>query len=124
MNDTVLYEFGTNIEEHRRSGEMIVAAALKAVAMFWNQLAVLHREEDRDFLADRRLAAMRLALAERLDVMAHAVTGKIDFEKTDTARIVDAEVLASPRYGEYVHNTTARFEELQAMLAELNVQPV
>ncbi len=124
MNDTVLYEFGANIEEHRRSGEMIVAAALKAVAMFWNQLAVFHREEDRDFLGDRRLAAMRLSLADRLDIMAQAVTGKTGFEKTDTLKVVDAEVLASPRYGEYAHNTTARFEELQTLVADLNMQPV
>ena len=124
MNDTVIYEFGANIEDHRRSGEMIVAAALKAVAMFWNQLAVFHREEDRDFLDDRRLAALRLKLADRLDVMAPAVIGKIGFEKTDTLRILDADVLASPRYGEYAHNTTVRFEELQTLVADLNMQPV
>jgi hypothetical protein len=31
---------------------------------------------------------------------------------------------SSPRYGEYAHNTTARFEELQALVADLNMQPV
>jgi hypothetical protein len=94
------------------------------VAMFWNQLAVFHREEDHDFLDDRRLAAMRLSLADRLDVMARAVVAKIGFEKTDTLTIVDAEVLASPRYGEYAHNTTERFEKLQTLVADLNMQPV
>jgi multidrug resistance protein MdtO len=92
--------------------------------MFWNQLVVLHREEDRDFLDDRRLSEMRHKVAERLDAMASAVTGRTAFESTAAAQLVDPQVIASPRYGDYVHNSTARFEELQALVVELNEQPV
>jgi multidrug resistance protein MdtO len=122
LNDAVVYEFGVNRDEHRRSSEIIVATALKAVSIFWNQLVILHRDEDRDFLEEKRLADMRQRLAERIDIMADAVARKTTFEPA--AQLVDPEVLSSPRFGEYASNSTARFFELQAMVVDLNQQPV
>ena len=122
LNDAVVYEFGVNRDEHRRSSEIIVATALKAVSIFWNQLVILHRDEDRDFLEEKRLADMRQRLAERIDIMADAVARKTTFEPA--AQLVDPELLSSPRFGEYASNSTARFFELQAMVVDLNQQPV
>jgi multidrug resistance protein MdtO len=124
MNDAVRYEYGANRAEYQRSGEIIVTAALTSVAMFWNQLTVLHRPRDRDFLEDKDLALMRNRVADQVEAMAGAVVQKNSFERVETATIMDACVIASPRYGDYAHNTTARFEELQALVADLNAQPV
>jgi hypothetical protein len=65
---------------------------------------------------------MRHKLAERIDVMADAVAQKTAFEPA--VQLADPEVLNSPRFGEYAYNTTARFSELQAMVTDLNQQPV
>ena len=59
MNDTILYEFGVDREKHAREGKSILRVALKAVPFFWNQLAVLHHEQDRDFLVEPGLIEMR-----------------------------------------------------------------
>jgi multidrug resistance protein MdtO len=119
LNDAVAYEFGAGREEHVRAGEMILRAALRAVPFFWNQLAVLHHERDRDFLFQPGLIEMRRRLAAQMDVMAEAVLEKTTFTPVTAADLVDPFLLVSPRYGEYAANTVARHEELQSLVSDL-----
>jgi multidrug resistance protein MdtO len=113
LNDNVLFEFGTDREEQIRSGEKILGAALAAVPFFWNQMAVLHHEEDRDFVTEPALVEMRGKVAAKIDAMADAVAGGKSFEPFAARSLADSEALASPRFGEYAGNTIAGLEELQ-----------
>jgi len=119
MNDTIIYEFGVDRDQHSREGETILRVALKAVPFFWNQLSVLHNERDRDFLAEPGLTAMRSGIAAHLDVMADAVARQSTFASIRTESLVDPSLLLSPRYGEYVRNTVAAHEELQTGVAAM-----
>jgi multidrug resistance protein MdtO len=120
MNDTVEYEFGVDRELHLHSSHAILRAAFVAVAMFWNQLVVLHSAEDEDFLRDPRLIEMRRAFAGELNTMADVVAQKTNYKPALASSSSDGTILDHPRYGEYVRNTVNRFGELQAIVLSLN----
>lgn len=119
MAETVEYEFGVDRKEHERSSHVIIGIALTSTALFWNQFAFLHREQDIDFLTQPALTEMRRNLADRIDAMAAAVVEKAPLP---TARIpiVDASLPDDGRYGEYVRNSVARYEELWAAVSNLS----
>jgi multidrug resistance protein MdtO len=119
MNDAVDYEFGVDREEHVHTSVMILRTSLTAGGIFWNQFAVLHSEEDRDFLVEPALVQMRQKLAENIDAMAEAVIQKTDFPMPPAEDFARLDILQSPRYGEYSNNAIARFEELQAFTSML-----
>jgi multidrug resistance protein MdtO len=98
---------------------MILWAALGAVPFFWNQLAVLYNEEDRDFLTEPGLIEMRRKAAARLDAMAGAVVDGTGLAPVQAASLANPDLLASPRYGEYARNTLAAYEELQGRVLAL-----
>ncbi len=123
MNDTIEYEFGIDRIQHKHAGETILRASLTAVAFFWNGYAVLHREQDRDFLAEPGLIHMRSILAEGMDAMAQSVTSKTDFTTIKPEAMIDRSLLTHPRFGEYVQNSIARFDELQNFVVQLRTQP-
>jgi multidrug resistance protein MdtO len=119
LNDAVPYEFGVERDLHTRAGNTILTAALTAIALFWNQLAVLDREDDRDFLTEPELIRMRQQLAEHLDMLATAIASKTPSPVFATGTLVDSTILKSPRYGEYASNAITRFRELEEILANL-----
>jgi multidrug resistance protein MdtO len=123
MNDTIEYEFGVDRTEHKRAGEIILRAALAAVAFFWNQFAVLHSEQDRDFLTEPALRHLRSALADGLDAMAQSVTRKTNLAVIHPETLIDPSLLTHPRYGEYVQHSIARFGELQNFVIQLRSEP-
>ena len=55
--------------------------------------------------------------------MAQSVTHKTDFATIQPAALIDHSLLTHPRYGEYVQNSIARFDELQNFVAQLKNQP-
>jgi multidrug resistance protein MdtO len=122
MNDTVDYEYGVNRELHKRVSQAILKAGLTAVALFWNQLAVVHRVTDRDFTTHPDLMEMLQKLGDHMDAMADAVAEKKFPENVPAASFVNASLLANPRYGEYTRNTVARYDELQATVCSLGVE--
>ncbi len=122
MNDTIVYEFGVDRDQHGREGETILQVALKAVPFFWNQLAVLHNEQDQDFLAEPGLIAMRRGIAAHLDAMAQAVAERSTFPSMNAESLVEPSLLRSPRYGEYVRQTVAAHQELQTGVAALLIR--
>ena len=119
MGEAVEYEFGVDRKEHERSSQMIIGTALTSIALFWNQFAFLHREQDIDFLTQPALGEMRHNLADRIDAMATAVVEKTPLPVTSTP-IVDTSLLHDSRYGEYVRNSVARYEELRAAVSNLS----
>jgi multidrug resistance protein MdtO len=122
MSESVEYEYGVNREQHTRSSEMILRAALTAVALFWNQLAVMHNEKDEDFQTQPGLIEMRRKLAENMDELADAVVQRKLISPTDAGVSVDPALAANPRYGEYAHNSIDRYEELRAIVSGLSVE--
>ena len=123
MNDTIDYEFGVDRRQHAHAAETILRAALAAVAFFWNQFAVLHNEQDRDFLTEPVLLHLRSILAEGMDAMARSVAHKTDFTTIHPEALIDHNLLSHQRYGEYVRHSIARFDELQNFVAQLRTQP-
>ena len=121
LNDTVEYEFGVDIAQHRKSSETALAAALTSVAFFWNQFAVLHRLEDYDFVTQPKLMEMRKRMAEGLEKMSLSVTEKTDYEEEFPADVLDTKILTSSRYGEYARNSVDRYEELERMVKKLRI---
>jgi multidrug resistance protein MdtO len=119
MNDTVVYEFGVDREEHSRASEAILRTALSVVPFFWNQLAVLHNERDRDFLTEPGLVEMRRRAAAQMDAMAAAVVGRATYVPLPGEGLADPSLPGSPRYGEYVRNTVARLGELAGLVSSL-----
>ncbi len=123
MNDTIEYEFGVDRTQHKHAGEIILRAGLAAVAFFWNQFAVLHNEQDRDFLTEPALRNLRSALADGLDAMAYSSIHKTDFVIIHPETLLDPSLLSHSRYGEYVQNSIARFDELQNLVVQLKAEP-
>jgi multidrug resistance protein MdtO len=120
MNDAVQYEYGADRERQMHTSETILRAALTSVALFWNQLAVLHDERDRDFITQPGLVELRAKLAEQMDAMGDAVAQAADFRGVNAALFAAPADLHSPRYGEYVQNAVSRYQELQAVIATLD----
>jgi multidrug resistance protein MdtO len=119
MNDTIEYEFGVDRSLHAHTGQTILRAALTLVAFFWNQFAVLHREEDRDFLTQQELIAMRRRMAEGMDAMANAAVNKTEITVIDRESLVNPSLLADPRFGEFARNAVDRYQELELEVSRL-----
>jgi multidrug resistance protein MdtO len=117
MNEAVEYEFGVDRVEHGKTSEMIIGAALSAAALFWNQLAFLHEEHDRDFQALPGLTEMRRKIAEHLDQLAESVVAKTEFTLVPAGEFAPVALMKSARYGEYVRNSVTRYVELQEIVA-------
>ncbi len=123
MNDTIDYEFGVDRKQHKQAGDIILRAALSAVASFWNQFSILHNDQDGDFLTEPALRHLRSALADGIDTMAQSTLQKTDFAVIHPEALIDPSLLTHPRYGEYVRNSIARFDELQNFVIQLRTQP-
>ena len=119
MSETVEYEFGVDVKQHLISSEMILNASLTLVAFFWNQFAVLHREEDFNYLTQPELTAMRSKMADGMDKMAKATVNKTEFAIIEPTTLADPSLLADPVYGEFARNAVDRYCELEQVVARL-----
>lgn len=136
MNDSVQYEFSRTRQQQIDTAEQILRSALASVALIWNEIAVLHREEDADFLTDPCLIELRSEIARQLETLEAIVLYRIDAKAgapgdapppvaqsfQNPACFVSSDILDHPRYGEYAKNTIARCSELQALVAGLATQ--
>lgn len=120
MSEAVEYEFGVDRERHIRSSELLLQISMTAAALIWNQVAVLHDERDSDFIAEPGLVEMRRQLAAQLNSMAGAVDSKTAYSLENMATFVSPSLLNSLRYGEYIRNTIARYEDLQNLALALS----
>jgi multidrug resistance protein MdtO len=101
---------------------MIIQTALASVAFFWNQFAVLHSPQARDFLTQPELSEMRHHMAVGLEAMAASVVHKTTLVDHEPAETLAPSLFASPRYGEYARNSVDRFRELQSLIADLETR--
>ena len=116
MKDAVEYEFGIDRQRHMEIAEKILRAALIAVALVWNELTVLHEEEESDFLSQTGLRDLRAKLAVQLDGFSAAVVQESEGSVEQISFSPDPELLENPRFGEYAQHTVARYHELQSAL--------
>jgi multidrug resistance protein MdtO len=121
MNATTDYAFGVDQLEHKHASQIIIRAALASVA-FWNQLAVLHSKQDRDFLTEPALAGLRSSMADGMDATAQTVVNKTEYAIVDRKFLIDHSMLTHPRCGEYVQYSVARFDGLQNFIDQLKVR--
>ena len=119
MSETVEYEFGDDREQHVHSSELILRISVTAAALIWNQVAVLHGEQESAFLAEPGLVEMRRRLADHLNRLAEAVEQKISLPAEQLEAFVSQHLLESGHFGEYARNTIARYEDLQALAITL-----
>jgi multidrug resistance protein MdtO len=124
MNDVVEYEFGVDRERQVQTAETILRAALTAVAVLWNELAVLHREEDADFLSNPELIELRRQMKQGLDALVNFVLQETKLKDSELlsgppSLLASEELYRHPRYGEYTQHTIGRYRELQSIIAEL-----
>jgi multidrug resistance protein MdtO len=119
MGETVEYEFGVDVKQHMQTSETLLSASLTLVAFFWNQFAILHREEDFDYLQQPSLVAMRARMADGMDRMAAATLNKTEYVAMPEAELVAPALLADPRYGEFACNALDRFREFEAAVSRL-----
>lgn len=129
MNDAVEYEFGVDRQRQMETAREILRAAMTAVALVWNEITVLHKEEDADFLSDPNLVDLRRTLVQKLDALVAAVLQESVVEspeseeaKSDVLSKPEAATLEHPRYGEYAQNTITRYRELQSLVIGLRSQ--
>lgn len=121
LNDTVENEFGVDVAQHRKASEATLNAAITSMAFFWNQLAVLHRPEDSDFISEPTLMAMRKRMAEGLEKMSASVMNGTDYDEEFAVDVLDTHILSSPRYAEYARYSVDRYEELERIVSTLRV---
>ena len=100
MSEAVEYEFGVDREKHIRSSDLILQISITAAALIWNQVAVLHDEQNIGVFTEPGLLEMRPKLADHMNSMAEATAQKTGFPvgistRNTIARLADLENLAS-----------------------------
>jgi multidrug resistance protein MdtO len=120
MSEVVEYEFGVDREQHVRSSELILQISITAAALIWNQIAVLHDEQETGLLAEPGLVEMRRKLADHMSVMAEAIARKTGFPSEYSAGLASPSILNGEHNGEYTRNTIARYEDLRALASALS----
>jgi len=118
LNEALLYEFGANHESHKAAGETILRAALSSGALFWNELAVLERNQDRDLGGDPGLSTIRSTLAGGLDALAESVTKNRQIEPL--AGLPFPEQLTEARETEYANTMMSRYRDVESILSALS----
>lgn len=119
LHEAVLYEFGIDHEAHRATGEMILRAALSSGALFWNELAVLERNDDRDLRNSPRLLAIRSILSNRLDDLAESVEKNRPVEPRVREGLAELQRLPDPREAEYASAMISRYKNMESILETL-----
>jgi multidrug resistance protein MdtO len=119
MSEAVEYEFGVDRDRHLRSSELIPQISITSAALIWNQVAVLHDQQEMDVSPEPGLVEMRRKLADHMNVMAEAIGRKTGFPP-ESSGLASPSLSNSERNGEYTRNTIARYEDLQNLASALS----
>ena len=122
LNEAVLYEFGVNHRGQKAAGQSILLAALTSGSLFWNELVVLERTQDRDLLADDALVKIRRLVAKRLETLAEAIVNEKPVEPFRWPDLGSEYLPAGPREVEYLNTMLSRYEQLESILVNLPVR--
>ena len=119
LQEALLYEFGVGHEGHKAAGESILRAALTSGSLFWNELAVLEREQDRDLVTSDELVTIRSALAEGLEAMANSLVQQKSIEPKTELALEARHLPVGGREAEYAAIMVSRYKEVESILSEL-----
>jgi len=122
LQEAVLYEFGVDHEGHKAAGEVMLRAALTSGSLFWNELVVLERRQDRDLLEAEELGSIRRVIAKKLDEMAQAVVEEKPVEPLQGTSLNTEHSPADARKAEYINTLLSRYREVESILLNLPVQ--
>ena len=122
MKDSVDYEFGADREQHIHTSEILLRATITAAALFWNQLAALHRGTYAELVTSPELQELRRDIALRLKAMARSVREAAPIAIVPREDLCGESLEVNKSYGEYATNIVARYNELQAFVATLPSQ--
>jgi len=119
LREAVLYEFGVDHEAHKAAGETILRAALSSGALFWNELAVLERNQDSDLRSSPQLLTVRSALSSGLDALAESVAKNRPIEPPVAERLAELQRSLDPREAAYASTMMSRYRDIESILAAL-----
>jgi len=119
LNEAVLYEFGVDHEAHKAAGETILRAALSSGALFWNELALLERNQDRDLRSNPGLLTIRSTLAGGLDSLAESVAMNRPVAPQTGQPFPVVEQLPEAREAEYANTMMSRYRNVESILSAL-----
>jgi multidrug resistance protein MdtO len=119
LHEAVLYEFGIDHETHKSAGETLLRAALTSGSLFWNELAMLERKQDRDLATDKELLKIRRAVAKELEAMADAVVEYKSIAQLGETALETDHFPLSPREEEYANSVVSRYREVESILLDL-----
>jgi multidrug resistance protein MdtO len=117
LNEATEYEFGVGREKHMRAGDILMQISMTTLALIWNQAALLHRNDEANFLRGAAFVRLRQAVAQRLSSLGDALAEKGRFNASDLAGLETAD-----NGSEYSRNTIARYNELRRLARSLNPQ--
>ena len=109
LNEGAQYEFGLDREGHIRTAGKLMRMSMTAVALVWNQTAILNEPDESDSKNDPALVSLRQRVQEGLSSIADAVENK----RSTTSELL----VAGESRSEYMRLTIARFNELQSLSA-------
>jgi multidrug resistance protein MdtO len=119
LHEALLYEFGADHEDHKAAGQTILRAALSSGALFWNELAVLERNQDRDLRSNPALLTIRSTLAGRLHALAESMAQNKQIEPLAGQTFPVAEQLPEAREAEYANTMISRYRDMESILSTL-----
>jgi multidrug resistance protein MdtO len=119
LREALLYEFGVDHEAHKAAGETVLRAALTSGSLFWNELAVLERTQDRDLATREKLLKIRSALAKRLETIADAVVEQKPIVPLRETSLEAGRFPPDSREAEYVNIMVSRYREVESILLDL-----
>ena len=118
LREAVLYEFGVDHEGHKAAGETMLRAALTSGSLFWNELAVLERTQDRDLVTTQGLLRIRSVLAKRLETMAVAVVDQRPIAPLRETPLETEHLPPDSREAEYANTMVSRYKEVESILLD------
>jgi multidrug resistance protein MdtO len=119
LNEAVLYEFGVDHEGQKAAGEKILRAALSSGALFWNELALLERNQDRDLRSNPGLLKIRSTIAGGLDSLAESVAKNSPVAPLASQTFSVVQQYPEAREAEYANTMISRYRDVESVLSAL-----
>ena len=119
LREALLYEFGVNHEAHKAAGETVLRAALASGSLFWNELAVLERNQNRDPATHEKMLKIRETLAKKLETIADAVVERKPIIPLRETPLDTGSFPPDSREAQYANIIVARYREVESILFDL-----
>ena len=121
LREALLYEFGVDHEAHKAAGEALLRAALTSGSLFWNEVAVLERKQNRDPATHEKMLKIRSTLAKRLEAIADAVIQQRAIVPLRETSLGAGRFPPDSREAEYANIMVSRYREVESIFLDLPV---